>query len=278
MSGSGLARAAGSALLSLITLTLLNGCAKRYRVQGLVLAVDPAARTVTVSHREIPGYMPAMAMPFRAAPGERLDRIRSGSRVQFEWTGSLARQIRILETNTIDGVMLEAPPDALPIGAVMTDFALVDEQGRSTRLSDFAGKLVALNFIYTRCPLPEVCPRLSASFAALQRRFSGEIPARLVLLSVTLDPIYDTPEVLARYAGSLRARSDGWRFLTGDKQAIDQVSGHFGLIHWPEEGLIVHTSMTGLIGPDRRLLAVVEGSSFRLEQLADLVRHHLEGK
>jgi protein SCO1/2 len=258
-------------------LLILAACARSYRVEGLVLAVDPASRTLTVSHREIPDYMPAMAMPFQVARGEPLEGLRSGSRVEFDLRGSLARRIRVVGAgNLIDDVRLEPTSEKLDVGEVFPDFTLPDQAGRTARLSDFAGRLVVVNFIYTRCPLPEVCPRLSASFAALQRRFASEIPARLILVSITLDPQFDVPDVLRRYAESVGARA-GWSFLTGAKAEIEAVARRIGLVHWPEEGVIVHTSMTGLIGRDRRLVAVVEGSSFRLEQLADLVRHHLGG-
>jgi protein SCO1/2 len=262
----------------LIAVLAATGCAKRYRVEGLVLRVDPAQGTLTVSHREIPGYMPAMAMPFRAAPGEPLDTLHPGSRVEFELRagrgGARARSIRVTQANLIDGARLDDPPEKLVIGDLVPDFELIDQQGRATRLAGFGGKLVAVNFIYTRCPLPEVCPRLSASFAALQRRFRDRMPDKLALLSVTLDPGYDTPAVLERYAESIGAR---WRFLTGDQSRIDAVARRFGLLHWPEEGVIVHTSVTALIGPDRRLKALVEGSTYRLEQLCDLIEHLLEG-
>jgi protein SCO1/2 len=246
----------------------------------MVLAVDPAARIFTVSHRPVPGLMPAMVMPFQASRGEDLEGLHAGSRVTFELrlsrAGSRAFRIRVAETNVIDGdLRLEAPPEKLSVGAPVPEFTLTDHLGRTTRLSDFAGRVVALNFIYTRCPLPEVCPRLSAAFAALQRRFRERIPAGLVLLSVTLDPLYDSPEVLARYAASAGARGEGWRFLTGEKPQVDAVARRFGLVHWPEEGLIVHTSVTALIGADGRLKALVTGSAFRLEQLADLVAHQL---
>ena len=75
---------------------------------------------------------------------------------------------------------------------------------------------MAINFIYTRCPLPDVCPRLSANFATLQRRFRDPLNRDLVLLSVTVDPDYDTPPVLADYARRWAADLSVWRFLTGD--------------------------------------------------------------
>ena len=226
--------------------------------------------------------MPAMVMPFRAAEGEPLDGVQPGSRVNFDLqvkrNASVVKRISVVETREIDeGVRLQVPPETLAVGETPPGFTLTAEDGRTVRLSDYAGKLVAINFLYTRCPLPEVCPRLAASFSSLQRRFRDRIPDRFTMLSITLDPQYDSPEVLARYARSLRADPRGWRFLTGTKEDVAAVARRFGLIHWPEEGLIVHTSVTALIGSDGRLKALVEGSSYRLEQLADLVEHHLAG-
>ena len=108
---------------------------------------------------------------------------------------------------------IAAPKEKLRPGDAIADFELRDQHGQMVRLSDFRGKVVAIDFIYTRCPLPDVCPRLSASFATLQKRFAGR---DLVLLSITVDPEYDTPAVLAEYARRWGADSRGWRFLTGD--------------------------------------------------------------
>jgi protein SCO1/2 len=145
--------------------------------------------------------------------------------------------------------------------------------GRLVRFSGLAGKLVAVNFIYTRCPLPDVCPRLAASFASLQRAFRDEMPSRLMLLSITLDPDFDVPDVLAGYARSARADPRCWRFLTGD---VAPAARQFGVAYWVEEGLIAHSSATAIIGPDQRLRAIVEGSSFPLEQLAALIGFELD--
>ena len=138
-------------------------------------------------------------------------------------------------------------------------------------MGSFRGKLVALNFLYTRCPMPEVCPRLAASFAYPSPKFPD-----LTLLSITIDPAWDTPEVLAGYAKLWRARDEEWRFLTGSPDAVKQAATAWGLIYWPEEGAIVHTSRTAIIGRDGKLLAMVEGSSYRTDQLVNLVRHYLQ--
>jgi protein SCO1/2 len=254
-----------------------TGCARQHRIEGLVLAVDRDQQRMTVSHRAVPGFMPAMAMPVRAASATELAAVEPGARVEFhlrlDKRRSEARGIRVTDTRLADeGFRFPVPPEKVAVGSPMPDFALTDQLGRPTRLADFRGRLVVVNFLYTRCPLPEVCPRLAASFASLRARHRASIPDKLVLLSITLDPRHDTPPVLARYAESIGARGEGWWLLTGD---VDPVARRFGLAYWPEEGVIVHTSATALIGPDGRLLASVEGSQFPLEQLSDLVSHHL---
>jgi protein SCO1/2 len=153
------------------------------------------------------------------------------------------------------------------IGDSVPDFTLTDQNGRGVTLSDFRGQLVAVDFIYTRCPLPDVCPRLSANFARLQKRFGDKI----VLLSISLDPEYDTPAVLTDYAQRWRADAQTWRFLTGSMDDVRRVAGRFGVVFWAEEGAITHTSSTAIVDPNGRLRALVQGSSFTSQQLIDLV-------
>ena len=100
--------------------------------------------------------------------------------------------------------------------------------------------------------------------------------ATLVLLSITLDPVYDTVETLSGYARTWRADPTGWHMLTGTPAQIAEVAGRFGLVYWAEEDGIVHTSATAVIGPDGRLVARIEGSRYPVTQLADLVRLELE--
>jgi protein SCO1/2 len=127
-----------------------------------------------------------------------------------------------------------ARAEELKVGQPVPDYTLTDQTGRPFSLASQRGRVVLVNFLYTRWPASlRVCPRLAASFASLQRRFPTE---DLMLVSITLDPTFDTPEVLAGYAATMRARVDRWRFLTGDTAAVAR---RFGLVHWAEEGVIV---------------------------------------
>lgn len=253
-------------------LVAVASCAKHYRVDGMVLRKD--RDTVTISHRDIQGYMPAMTMPFRVRRGEQGASLTPGTRVRFRLTVSKTSSIADrFEKRAPAPLDFRLPAtERLPIGAAVPDFALVDQSGQSVKLSDFRGKVVAIDFIYTRCPLPEVCPRLSANFARLQRRFGAGVQ----LLSISIDPQYDTPEVLARYARIWNAKPDSWRFLTGNVAEVRAVASKFGMSYWPEEGTMSHTSETAVIARDGTLAGIVEGAAYAVSQLGDLIALQLK--
>src|SRR4051794_1942399 len=254
-------------------LVFLLLAAKSFSVDGIVVAVDPAARTMLVAHRPVEKYMPAMTMPFRVEKASELDGLYPGARVHFELAVERDKSMARRVVKTGDGEI--APPrEKLTLGDAVVDFDLRDQNGRTVRLSDFRGRIVAVNFIYTRCPLPDVCPRLSANFATIQKRFADRMGRDLVLLSVTVDPEYDTPAVLADYAKQWGADSRGWRFLTGD---VARVAAQLGEVYWTDEGSIGHNSVTSVVGRDGRLAAAVNGSNWRVDQLSSLIAHELEG-
>jgi protein SCO1/2 len=263
-------------LYRLSTLVLLLGlplAAKTYAVDGIVVAVDQAAGTMLVSHREIAHYMPPMMMPFRAESAAELAALHPGARIQFDLSvtnsAAIARHIRL--SNAPDATLPPAK-EKLAIGALLPDFELTGQNGHAVRTADLRGKVVAIDFIYTRCPLPDVCPRLSANFATLQRRFRDQAGANLVLLSVTVDPEFDTPPVLAEYARRWAAGPD-WLFLTGN---VAPLASALGEIYWADEGSIGHNATTSIFGRDGRLAAVLEGSNYRPDQLAHLIERQLE--
>ena len=209
-------------------------------------------------------------MPFRAEAARELDPLTPGSRIQFELkvrrSAATVSHIRVQQLATGD-VPIPRAQDRVAVGETMPDFTLTAQDGRAVRLSDYRGQLVAMDFIYTRCPLPDVCPRLSANFARLQKRLGS----RVALLSVTLDPEYDTPAVLSEYAQRWQADPKIWRFLTGQPGDVEKVAGRFGVVYWPEENAITHTSSTAVIDRAGKLAALVEGSAFTSQQLLDLV-------
>jgi protein SCO1/2 len=156
-------------------------------------------------------------------------------------------------------------------GDLVPDFELIDQDRRSVRLSQFAGKVVALTFIYTRCPLPDYCFRLSNNFGVLQKRFQDRMGQDLVLLSITFDPVRDQPNALAKYAHTWQANSASWRFLTGPLPDIRNICARFDMNFWPDEGTLTHSLHTVVIDRGGRMVANIEGNQFSAEQLGDLV-------
>jgi protein SCO1/2 len=129
--------------------------AKTFSVDGVVVAVDAAARTMLVAHRPIGKYMPAMTMPFRVERAEELGGVYPGARVRFELVVEKDRSVARRVVKTADGEI--APPkEKLKVGEPVGEFALTDQLGRTVRLSDFRGKIVAVDFVSSRCPLTDV--------------------------------------------------------------------------------------------------------------------------
>ena len=158
------------------------------------------------------------------------------------------------------------------------DFALNDQTGQRVALSQFTGKVVALTFIYTSCPLPNYCFRLSNNFGRLSKRFADRMGRDLVLLSITFDPVHDQPKVLAEYAATWKADPISWHFLTGSLSDVKGVCRKLGFNFWQDEGLFTHSLHTLVIDRRGKLAAVFEGNEFTAEQLGDFVAVAMAGQ
>ena len=121
----------------------------------------------------------------------------------------------------------------MEFGAV-PEFSFTERDGRRITLSDLKDKVRIVNFIYTNCPI-RVCPIQSAQMREIQDDFKKEKELRLV--SITVDPARDTPEVLSQYAQRFSADPARWFFLTGEKETIYNFAqeGFLGAVEIPHE-------------------------------------------
>ena len=263
---------------------------QKHDVSGLLLAVDPSHHTITVSCKEIPGYMEAMVMSFRVKDSLP-DGLQPGVSIDFTLTvdkdDSFAEGIRVRPFESLELDPTEArrlklvenassakPPSAeiLRAGDPVPDFRLTDQNLTTVSLSQFHGKIVAMTFVYTRCPLPDYCVRLSNNFGVLQRRFKSRMGRDIVLLTVVIDPIHDQPAELNSYARTWKADSRSWHFLTGPVADIQRICRGFDMSFYPDEALFVHSFHTVVISRRGRLAANLEGNNFTAQQLGDLVQ------
>lgn len=268
-------------------------------VTGMVVRVDVARHTLTVSHDVIPGYMPAMTMPFEVKAGSALDGLAPGTVVTFTLTvdgvTSWADAIRIVRYENVEQDPFNASrlallsdlarqatrqpaPPIVAVGATVPDFTLLDQQRRRVSLSQFRGKVVVVNFVYTRCALPNFCLRLANHFGVLQKRFEPQLGRELVLMTLTFDPEHDTPEALATYATQWNAHPDTWRFLTGPPADVARACALFGVQAFSNDGLIDHALHTAIIDRAGRLVANIEGNQFTAAQLGDVTASTLESR
>jgi len=278
--------------LALGWLALLGSCwgTQQFSVTGMVLKVDRPGGSLIVSCDRIPGYMDAMVMPFQVRDTKSLNGLSSGMTVDFtlvvdnessyveriqirryesvEQDPLTARRLKLL-TRLTQPALLTKP---VAIGKAVPDFSLTDQNRHRVRLSRFSGKVIALNFIYTSCALPNFCFRNANTFGVLQRRFKEEMGRDLILLTVTFDPQRDQPDVLARYARTWKADPAFWHFLTGSVSEIQAVSNMFGVDSFPDEGLMNHSLHTAVIDRRGNLVANIEGNQFTAAQLGDLVQ------
>jgi protein SCO1 len=270
-----------------------NAADKEYTVRGMVLRVDTTTKTFIVSHEKIDGLMDAMVMPFEVRDAKELAGVTPGAAVEFalvlgDQAGYVTRIVvkryesmepdprtarRLATIRKMAGA--STPPVAL--GAAVPDFTLVDQSTQRLVFSSLAGKVVAINFVYTRCALPQFCLRVTNNFGALQKRFQKELSrGELALVTITFDPERDTPDVLAAYAARWSADGKTWRFLTGPVADVKKVTALFGVDAFPDEGLMNHSLRTAVVDRRGRLIANIEGNEYTAQQLGDLVLSTLQ--
>jgi len=282
-------RRAGCLFLLSLLFAAPRICGETYSASGLVLLVNRDELSLKVSCKEIPGYMDAMVMTFPVHNAKALHGLKPGMLIDFkldvrqdaayaeqihvrayESTAQepmAARQLEILDAAT------SAPSrsaQALQVGQPVPDFTLIDQQRDRISLSGLKGKVVAMTFMYTRCPLPNFCFRASNNFGVLHRRFSGRMGKDLVLLSISFDPDHDQPETLADYARTWTKDAIGWHFLTGPSAEVKNLCSQFGVNSWQDEGFLTHSLHTVIVDRQGRIAANLEGNEYTAKQLGDL--------
>jgi protein SCO1/2 len=260
---------------------LFQGCSQkpanehRYEFKGKVIAVDRAKGEVKVDHEDIKGYMPAMTMEFPLHDADALKIIEAGDLLQ----ASLVI--------TDDGYWLDHPvitkgvpgdsPSTPPVGASepqpgseVPDVKLVNQDGRPLSPKQFRGRALVVTFIYTRCPMPDQCPLLSANFAQLNSAILADegLRKRAHLLSVTLDPEYDQPAVLKAYGRTYAGgKFDNWDFATGDPAEVRRLAESLGLIYKAEGDQVIHSLRTAVITPEGKLFKVYRGNEWKPDEV-----------
>lgn len=253
-----------------------------FPLAGVVVEVDTSRLRVVITHDEIPDYMPAMTMPFKVRDRELLNSLEPGDSV----TGILA--ISRVESWLADMRVVVPGEPAKPLsasglnvsrlflpGEELPDLVFLDQNAQRVRLGDYRGKVVALTFIYTRCPIPDFCIRMSDYFARIQRAMKknyGKSDA-WQLVTVSFDPVFDRPAVMRSYGENYGADFSRWSFLTDPDtsgRTLLRLAGGFDLLFEDDEGaLIAHNLRTAVIDRNGVLVEVVRDNEWTPEEIVE---------
>ena len=254
---------------------------KVYKLRGKVVSTDAAKGEVTLNHEAIVGFMEAMTMPYKLKDPSILGELHSGDVITADVLVSQDPDGDVLLDHIV--VVAQAKPDYLPKvsyhvpapGDPVPDFKLRNQDGRPIHLGQFRGKALLVTFIYTRCPLPDFCPRVTRNFAVVDKQLAADpaLYSRTHLVCVSFDPEHDTPERLraygATYIGSdTKSAFTHWDFAVPEKPVLAEMAKFFDLgITNEADSTITHSLSTTLIGPDGKVVRFYPGNEWTAEQV-----------
>jgi len=260
--------------------------AKRYPFTGRIISVDAQAQSALIDGDAIPGFMDPMAMPYKIKPAATLNHLLPGD--------SISADVLVLHTDRdsevppdywLENVKVIAHTDPAPAaasalhmpapGEQVPDFSFTDQSGKRISLKQYRGNVLLITFIYTRCPFPDFCPRVSRNFAEIYKQLdTNPALAGAKLLSISFDPAHDTPKILRDYGFSVAhthapALFTDWQFATPSATDLPTIAHFFALTIKPEGGLITHNLSTAVIGADGKIVKWYHGSDW---QISDLIK------
>lgn len=252
-----------------------------YAVRGVIQQIPPDHRHVTIKHEKIPDYMAAMTMDFSLRDTNALVGFAPGDEITFtlvvtaddDWIENLQR------TGKVGGIA--GPPGwhavepELAVGDTLPDYEFTSETGREVKFSDFRGRAVAFTFFFTSCPLPEYCPRMNRNLSEARKLLLADsnAPTNWQFLSISFDASFDTPQILANYAGIYRGdNADRWLFVVAATNTLVSLAPKVDLNFWRENGSISHNLRTVVLEGRGKIFRQFDGNDWTAAQLAEAIR------
>jgi protein SCO1/2 len=259
-----------------------TGNEKRFDFKGKVVAVEPEKHSVTVSHEDVKGYMPAMTMPFNVRNESDLQILAPDDEItatlvvdgSHTWLENLIISRQSASTAAMPAVTMAKEGDDIP------NFTLRNQDNREIHIQNYRGRTLLLTFIYTRCPVPDYCTLMSNNFAQIDRALSQDsaLYEKTHLLSISIDPSYDTPQVLRSYGAAHTERYQNetfahWEFAGGTTEQVKKIAQYFGLIYYPEKDQIIHALRTVIVGPDGKVAKIYTGNEWKPDEVVELMKN-----
>jgi protein SCO1/2 len=244
---------------------------KQYPVRGKVVSIDKAGNTIDLAAGTVPGFMEAMTMSYKVTDPSAIGEMHAGDTISatllVDHDAAGPKNMRLKDVV----IVAEASPNYKPAvqyhipaaGDAVPDFKLLNQSGKTIDLKAFRGKVIALTFIYTRCPLADYCPRMSRNFAQIDKALATDkaLYAKTHLISVSFDPTYDTPKVLKSYGEAYTGKFvnetfQHWDFAAPPEAELPRMEQYFDVGVTPgEAGQLQHSLSTIVIGKDGKVVA-----------------------
>lgn len=249
---------------------------RRYDFEGKIVSIDAAKKSMTIAHKDIPGFMKGMTMDFDiknndfvfnyAKPGDQINAV-----LVMDPDGAYLDKVSVVQVTPESGSSTSSA-HVPQVGDEVPRFSFTNQSGKKGTLDAFRGRPVLLTFIYTRCPLPDYCIRMSSNFAQIEKQLKEsdtKLYERLQVVSVSIDPEFDTPKVLKEYGKNYAAQVDPnfthWWFVSASPEETRKFADFFGLTYVRESNQITHSLRTVLIGPEGKIVALYNGNDWKPE-------------
>ena len=266
-------------------LILLLACSreKSYPVTGTIIKIRKESNEFLIHHDEIPGFMMAMTMPFKLADSLDMNRYGVGDslkfRLEMKEEKAFANNFQLLGKGTLPETdnLWDDEYTPIEIGDIFSNATFLDVDSNGVSLSDSDGKFRFISYIFTQCPIPNMCPAVVAKNRYLAEMFAEISEIEFILIS--FDYIYDTPSVMKSIYSSQTQPYPNMKFYSsfGHINDIFMLSGQSFVSFWGvDENDIGHTLRSVIIDPERRLMKVFEGTDWRPEAVERDIRNILK--
>jgi protein SCO1/2 len=153
------------------------------------------------------------------------------------------------------------------VGDEIPNFALYDENGKLVRGNTLQGRRWVVDFVFTRCTQLDMCPAATAHMALLQKAVKAAKLNDVTLVTITFDPMYDTPGILRQYAQTYGLDLANFELLTGPQEEITALMEQFGILTRTVDGVLQHTGAAIVVSPQGRITYRKDGDFWTVDEM-----------
>ena len=267
-------------LLAVVAAACSSPDRHEYQLQGQIVSIAADHKEATIKHEDIPGFMPGMTMPYKVRDPQQYASLASGDLITATLVvvsnDAYLKDVKKVGNAPLERALGEAPPassgfELLKPGEAVPNTVFIDQDNKIRDFASFRKSVVLITFIYTSCPMPDFCPLMDRNFKTIQARLDADPALKNVrLVSVSFDPVTDTPRVLKMHAGALGADPKRWTFLTGDRDEIDKFAMRFGVSisrDMKDPANIAHNLRTAIVDGQGLLVKSYTGNEWKPDQI-----------